>query len=126
MGVTKMICLRCHHRKFEYGHHPNFGNCCLCAKCRRYVVLSKVSPNEICDLYMSLIANEVQITGIHPYDIINKYWPFPVKNMKYAQLWQLWKTKAIELFGSNAVQKPTKPTTEQRTEYQLDIFEDQA
>lgn len=121
-----MICLRCHHQKFEYGHHPNFGNCCLCAKCQRYIVLSHVSPNEICDLYMSLILAEVKIMGSHPYELINQYWPFPVKNMNYSKMWNLWKTKAIELFGSNAVKKPNQQSElkqqHQPTEYQLDIF----
>ena len=118
-----MICLRCHHRKFEYGHHPNFGNCCLCANCRRYIALTNVSPNEICNLYMGLISAEVKIMGIHPYDSINENWPFPIKNM---QMWLLWKEKAIQRFGHIAIQKPKKPVPEQRVEHQLDIFEVQS
>lgn len=117
-----MICLRCHHRKFEYGHHERFGNCCLCAKCQRYVVLSNVSPSEICDLYMGLIAAEVKINGTQPYLLINEYWPFHVKNMNYSGMWNLWKDKAVKKFGSEAIKQPKLKQQHGPTEYQLDIF----
>lgn len=117
-----MICLRCHHRKFEYGHQPNFGNCCLCAKCQRYVVISKVSPSEICDLYMGLIAAEVKIKQSNPHDLINQYWPFVAKNMNYSNMWNLWKEKAVQKFGSEAIKKPKRIEAKQPTEYQLDMF----
>lgn len=95
-----MICLRCHHRKFDYVSLQQHGNCLICAKCHRYVVCPFVSPIEIVTLLLCLVKIDIK-NNIDAKDALNNNWIFPAKNHRYAQMWQLYKNEAHIKFGKD-------------------------